>query len=101
MTTEKFKIPVSMLSPIIDPGQLGFEDTGPFSEDIDFIRRTQEKGLKIVKLKEATYRYRVDSDNLLCDLYERGGEKAILEFRGYRAGEHCEVIGGSRFVDHV
>ncbi|MGQ0695731.1 MAG: Lon protease family protein, partial [Nitrospiraceae bacterium] len=28
MTMEKFKIPVSMLSPIIDPGQLGFEDTG-------------------------------------------------------------------------
>jgi len=28
MTTEKFKVPVSMLSPMIDPGQLGFEDTG-------------------------------------------------------------------------
>ncbi len=27
MTTEKFKVPVSMLSPIVDPGQLGFEDT--------------------------------------------------------------------------
>jgi lon-related putative ATP-dependent protease len=28
MTQEKFKVPVSMLSPMIDPGQLGFEDTG-------------------------------------------------------------------------
>lgn len=27
MTTEKFKVPVSMLSPMVDPGQLGFEDT--------------------------------------------------------------------------
>lgn len=25
---EKFKVPVSMLAPIIDPGQLGFKDTG-------------------------------------------------------------------------
>jgi lon-related putative ATP-dependent protease len=28
MTMEKFKVPVSMLSPMVDPGQLGFEDTG-------------------------------------------------------------------------
>lgn len=28
MTMEKFKIPASMLTPGIDPGQLGFEDTG-------------------------------------------------------------------------
>ncbi|MBK9307102.1 MAG: AAA family ATPase [Nitrospira sp.] len=28
MTMEKFKVPVSMLAPMIDPGQLGFEDTG-------------------------------------------------------------------------
>ncbi|MGA6828742.1 Lon protease family protein [Nitrospira sp. NS4] len=28
MTTDKFKVPVSMLSPLIDPSQFGFEDTG-------------------------------------------------------------------------
>ncbi|MEC4890216.1 MAG: ATP-binding protein [Nitrospira sp.] len=28
MTTDKFKVPVSMLSPLIDPGHFGFEDTG-------------------------------------------------------------------------
>jgi lon-related putative ATP-dependent protease len=28
MNIEKFKVPVSMLAPTIDPGQLGFEDTG-------------------------------------------------------------------------
>ncbi len=28
MTTEKFKIPASMLASVIDPGQLGFENTG-------------------------------------------------------------------------
>jgi predicted ATP-dependent protease len=37
MPAEKFKVPVSMLAPVIDPGQLGFEDTGelePLSEII-------------------------------------------------------------------
>jgi lon-related putative ATP-dependent protease len=28
MTTEKFKVPASMLCPMVDPGQLGFEETG-------------------------------------------------------------------------
>jgi hypothetical protein len=27
MTTDKFNLPVSMLSPTVDPGRLGFEDT--------------------------------------------------------------------------
>ena len=27
MTTDKFKLPVSMLSPTVDPGGLGFEET--------------------------------------------------------------------------
>lgn len=58
----------------------------PFAEDLDFIRQMHKKGLKIAKVKEPTYRYHVDADNRLCDLYERGGEKAILEFRGQRAG---------------
>ena len=56
----------------------------PFAEDFDFIQRAREKGLKIAKVKEQTYRYRVDEDNRLCDLYERGGERAIFEFRGHR-----------------
>jgi glycosyltransferase involved in cell wall biosynthesis len=58
----------------------------PFAEDLDFIRRAHKKGLKIAKVKEPTYRYHVDADNRLCDLYARGGGKAILEFRGHRAG---------------
>ncbi|MBI3355687.1 MAG: glycosyltransferase, partial [Nitrospirae bacterium] len=58
----------------------------PFAEDLDFIRRARKKGLKIAKVKALTYRYRVDADHRLCDLYERGGEKAIFEFRGRRAG---------------
>jgi glycosyltransferase involved in cell wall biosynthesis len=57
----------------------------PFAEDLDFIRRADKKGLKITKVKEPTYRYRVDADNRLCDLYARGGEKAILIFRGQQA----------------
>jgi glycosyltransferase involved in cell wall biosynthesis len=67
----------------------------PFAEDFDFIRRMQKKGLKIAKVKEPTYCYRVDSDNRLCDLYERGGEQAILEFRAHRAGQHAERFGDS------
>jgi GT2 family glycosyltransferase len=63
----------------------GFCDL-PFAEDIDFIRRARKKGLKIAKVKEPTYRYCVDADNRLCALYQRGGEKAILEFRGHRIG---------------
>lgn len=57
----------------------------PFGEDFDFIRRAGKKGMKITEVKEPTYRYRVDADNRLNDLYARGGEKAILEFRGQRA----------------
>jgi len=37
MTVDKFKLPVSMLSPAVDPGRLGFEDTSelePLSETI-------------------------------------------------------------------
>ncbi|RPH77182.1 MAG: glycosyltransferase family 2 protein [Nitrospiraceae bacterium] len=63
----------------------GFRDL-PFAEDFDFIQRARKKGLKIAKVKERTYRYHVDEDNRLCDLYERGGEKAILEFRGHSVG---------------
>jgi glycosyltransferase involved in cell wall biosynthesis len=58
----------------------------PFAEDLDFIQRVRKKGLKIAKVKERTYRYRVDAENRLCDLYQRGGEKAILEFRGCQIG---------------
>jgi glycosyltransferase involved in cell wall biosynthesis len=57
----------------------------PFGGDLDFIRRADKKGLKITKIKEPTYRYRVDADNRLCDLYAQGGEKAILVFRGQQA----------------
>jgi glycosyltransferase involved in cell wall biosynthesis len=58
----------------------------PFAEDLDFIQRVRKKGLNIAKVKERTYRYRVDAENRLCDLYQRGGEKAILEFRGCQIG---------------
>jgi glycosyltransferase involved in cell wall biosynthesis len=57
----------------------------PFGEDLDFIRRADKKGLKITKVQEPTYRYHVDADHRLNDLYARGGEKAVLGFRGQRA----------------
>ena len=37
MSVEKFKVPVSMLAPMIDPGQLGFEDTGELEPLIEII----------------------------------------------------------------
>lgn len=67
----------------------------PFAEDLEFIRRTHKKGLKIAKVKESTYRYHVDADNRLCDLYARGGESSIMEFRGHRAEQPYELFGGS------
>jgi len=58
----------------------------PFAMDLDFVQRMGEAGLKIAAAEERTYRYRLDADNRLCDLYERGGEEAILKFREQRGG---------------
>ena len=54
----------------------------PFAEDLEFIRRARKKGLKVAKVKEPTYRYRVDADNRLCDLFERGVKKRFWNFEG-------------------
>ncbi|MGH2569040.1 MAG: glycosyltransferase family 2 protein [Bacteroidota bacterium] len=55
-----------------------------FAEDFDLIRRLRKRGVRIGKVHEPTYRYHVETDNRLCDLFARGGEEAILEFRGER-----------------
>jgi glycosyltransferase involved in cell wall biosynthesis len=57
-----------------------------FAMDLDFIQRMHKAGLKIAAAEEPTYRYRLDADHRLCDLYERGGEEAILKFREQRGG---------------
>ncbi len=59
----------------------GFRDL-PYALDLDFIRRMRRKGLTIAKVTARTYRYHLDSKKRLCDLYERGGKDAILEFQG-------------------
>ncbi len=59
----------------------GFRDL-PFAEDFDLIQRMKQRGLVIVKVQQPTYRYHVDAENRLCDLYAAGGENAIREFRG-------------------
>ena len=53
----------------------------PFTMDFDFVRRTRRKGLRIAQAEALTYRYHLDSDHRLCDLYEQGGDEAILNFR--------------------
>jgi len=62
-------------------GLRGFRDL-PFAMDLDFIQRMLKRGLKIAAVSDRTYRYRLDADNRLCNLYEQGGEEAILKFRG-------------------
>ena len=56
-----------------------------YAEDLDFVRRLRKRWMKVERVNEPTYRYHVDTDNRLCDLFEQGGEKAILEFRQGRA----------------
>ncbi|HXG37562.1 MAG TPA: glycosyltransferase [Bacteroidota bacterium] len=59
----------------------GFRDI-PFAEDFDFIQRLRKRGFTVAKVHQPTYRYHVDADHRLCDLFEAGGERAILAFRG-------------------
>jgi glycosyltransferase involved in cell wall biosynthesis len=58
----------------------------PFAMDLDFIRRMRKKGLPIGRIRTPTYRYHLTTDHRLCDLYELGGEAAILNFRAQRGG---------------
>jgi len=62
----------------------GFRDI-PFAEDFDLIKRVRKRRMKIARASKPTYRYHIETDNRLCDLYEQGGEAAILEFRGGQA----------------
>ncbi len=56
-----------------------------FAEDYDLIERLRKRGLKTMKVTEPSYLYHLDTENRLCDLFDQGGEEAILEFRGQRA----------------
>ena len=62
----------------------GFRDI-PFAEDFDLIKRVRKRRMKTARVSEQTYRYHVETDNRLCELYEQGGEAAILKFRGGQA----------------
>lgn len=52
----------------------------PFSEDYDLIDRLRQRCV-LGRVGFRTYLYHVDSDNRLCDLFERGGAGAILHYR--------------------
>jgi glycosyltransferase involved in cell wall biosynthesis len=53
----------------------------PFASDLDLTVRMRRAGLVIGRVRTPTYRYYLDTDHRLCDLYEQGGEEAILKFR--------------------
>ncbi|MCI0707881.1 MAG: glycosyltransferase family 2 protein [Ignavibacteriae bacterium] len=59
----------------------GFRNVA-FAEDFDLVTRLRKRGMKIARVSKPTYRYHLDTDNRLCDLYEQGGEEAIRTFRG-------------------
>lgn len=52
----------------------------PFSEDYDLIDRLQQRFV-LGKVGFRTYLYHVDSDNRLCDLFEKGGAGEIQHYR--------------------
>ncbi len=52
----------------------------PFGDDYDLIKRLQTK-YKVVRMNVPTYIYHVDGKNRVCDLFEAGGGKRILEFQ--------------------
>jgi glycosyltransferase involved in cell wall biosynthesis len=52
----------------------------PFSEDYDLIRRLESR-FHVARLHIRTYRYHVDADHRLCDLFAREGSAGIRRFR--------------------
>ncbi|HXX62186.1 MAG TPA: glycosyltransferase family A protein [Bacteroidota bacterium] len=57
----------------------GFRELN-FAEDHDLFARAREK-FRLRRVRYPTYIYHVDSTNRLCDVYGRGGEQGILEYR--------------------
>ncbi|HTP13449.1 MAG TPA: glycosyltransferase family A protein [Bacteroidota bacterium] len=57
----------------------GFRDVN-FGEDFDLMKRLQKK-YAVKRVPWATYVYHTETSNRLCDLYEDGGEAAIVRFR--------------------
>ncbi len=53
----------------------------PFAMDLDFVQRVLKRRLPIARIRTATYRYHLNTDHRMCDLYEGGGEEALLQFR--------------------
>ncbi len=51
-----------------------------YGDDFDLMQRISKK-FSVKKVNFRTYVYHCDSPSRLCDLYEKGGETAILEFR--------------------
>ena len=73
---EKFKVPVSMLAPIIDPGHLGFEDTSELEPLTEIIG--QERAVEALE-----FGLGMKSVFHLCESF------FYVAFDGQE--EHCEV----------
>ncbi len=85
MTIDKFKIPVSMLSPSVDPAQLGFDDTSelePLNEIIGQERAVEalEFGLQVLSGDPAqtVATKAADFDLLIVGSHSRRGVNRFL-----------------------
>lgn len=58
----------------------GFRDL-VFADDFDLFQR-MGKRFNVKKVSLPTYIYNCDGEDRLCELYEKGGVKEILQFRG-------------------
>jgi glycosyltransferase involved in cell wall biosynthesis len=71
----------------------------PFSEDYDLIRRLARE-CRISPVPFRTYRYHVDAEHRLCELFEKGGVAGIRRFRRGSGGAGKVSLRGMPLSSH-
>lgn len=54
-----------------------------YGDDLEFMQRLKKR-YRLARVAWPTYLYHLDSDNRLCDLYDKGGVEAIWKYRKTR-----------------